>query len=120
MVGLAIFYMLTPNTALFVVYLATGIGGIGQTITQSCYAAFFQTELKPEEIPSAQGMYQFASTGGSCIFTAICGAAMNMGLSLNQVFLVGALFAAVAFVIGIFGFRFPKEEIEAEKSRSVS
>lgn len=115
MVGLIIFYTLTPNTAIFVVYLATGIGGIGQTITQSCYAAFFQTELKPEEIPSAQGMYQFASTGGSCIFTAICGAAMNMGLSLNQVFLVGALFAAAALVIGIFGFRFPKEEIEAEK-----
>lgn len=114
-VGLAIFYLLTPDTAIFVVYLATGIGGIGQTITQSCYAAFFQTELKPEEIPSAQGMYQFASTAGSSIFVALCGAAMNLGLSLNQVFLVGALFAAVALVIGIFGFKFPKEEIEAEK-----
>lgn len=116
MVGLLIFYTLTPSSPLLIVYLATGIGGIGQTITQSCYAAFFQTELKPEEIPSAQGMYQFASTGGSCIFTAICGAAMNMGLSLNQVFLVGALFVAVAFVIGFIGFRFPKAEIEAERS----
>lgn len=117
LIGLVIFYTLTPTTPLFILYLATGIGGIGQAISQSCYAAFFQTELKPEEIPSAQGMYQFSSTGGSSIFTALCGAAMNLGLSLNQVFLVGALFVGAALIIALIGFRFPKEEIEAERNR---
>lgn len=106
--GLAIFYTLTPQTSLFIVYLATGIGGIGQAITQSCYAAFFQTEMTPEEIPPAQGMYQFASTGGSTIFTALCGAAMNQGLSLNQVFLIGSVFVGVALILGFIGFRFPE------------
>lgn len=104
--GLMIFYTLTPQTSLFVVYLATGIGGIGQAITQSCYAAFFQTEMTPEEIQPAQGMYQFASTGGSTIFTAICGAAINQGLSLNQVFLIGGGFVGAALILGIIGFRF--------------
>lgn len=112
LIGLLIFYTLTPETSLFVIYLATGIGGIGQAITQSCYAAFFQTEMTPEEIRPAQGMYQFASTGGSTIFTAICGAAMNMGLSLNQVFLLGGLFVGTALILGFIGFRFPKSEME--------
>lgn len=115
LVGLMIFYTLTPDTSLFIIYLATGIGGIGQAITQSCYAAFFQTEMTPEEIRPAQGMYQFASTGGSCVFTAICGAAMNLGLNLNQVFLLGGLFVGVALILGFIGFRFPQSEIEAEK-----
>lgn len=108
--GLMIFYTLTPQTSLFVVYLATGIGGIGQAITQSCYAAFFQTEMTPEEIQPAQGMYQFASTGGSTIFTAICGAAINQGLSLNQVFLIGGGFVGAALILGIIGFRFTDKE----------
>lgn len=112
--GLLIFFTLTPNTSLIVIYIATGIGGIGQAITQSCYAAFFQTEMTPEEIPAAQGMYQFAGTGGSSVFIAFCGAAINMGLSLNQVFLVSALFVTVALVLAFIHFRFPKAEIEAE------
>lgn len=111
LIGLLIFFTLTPTTSLIIVYLATGIGGIGQAITQSCYAAFFQTEMTGNEIHAAQGMYQFASTGGSCVFTGICGAAMNMGLSLNQVFLIGGIFVAVALVLGLIGFRFPKEEM---------
>lgn len=108
LIGLLIFYTLTPSTSLIMIYLATGIGGIGQAITQSCYAAFFQAYMAPEEIQPAQGMYQFASTGGSSVFTALCGAATNAGMSLNQVFLIGFAFVAAALVLGFVGFRIPK------------
>ena len=113
-IGLMIFYTLTPDSSIFIIYLATGIGGIGQAISQSCYAAFFQTELELQEIKQAQGMFAFSQTGGSSVFMAICGVALTFGLTLNQVFLVGALFVGTAFVVALFGFRFPKEEIEAE------
>ncbi|WKY43906.1 MFS transporter [Eubacteriaceae bacterium ES2] len=114
LIGLLIFYTLTPDSAIFIIYLATGIGGIGQAISQSCYAAFFQTELKIEEIKQAQGMFAFSQTGGSSVFMAITGVLLTFGLTLNQVFLVGAIFVLTALVLAFFGFRFPKEEIEAE------
>lgn len=115
-VGLMIFYFLTPTSPVFIIYLATGIGGIGQAVVQATFAAFYQTELKPEDIRPAQGMYQFASTGGSSVFTAIVGAAMTMGMGLQQVFLLGTGFIAVGLVVAIFTFHFPKQEIEAERS----
>ena len=113
-IGLMIFYFLTPSSPVFIIYLATGIGGIGQAVVQATFAAFYQSELKPEDIRPAQGMYQFASTGGSSVFTAIVGAAMTMGMGLQQVFLLGTGFIAVGLVVAIFTFRFPKEEIAAE------
>ena len=110
-VGLVIFIALKPDSSMLLVYLATGIGGIGQAITQATYSAFFQTELKREEIMAAQGMYQFSSTGGSCVFIAICGACVNnLGFSLQQCFVLGTAFLAVALLFGIIGFRFPKED----------
>jgi MFS family permease len=117
-VGLMIFYFLTPDSPVFIIYLATGIGGIGQAVVQATFAAFYQSELKPEEIRPAQGMYQFASTGGSSVFTAIVGAAMTMGMGLQQVFLLGTAFMVIGFVFALIGFRFPKEEIEAEAAAS--
>jgi MFS family permease len=112
--ALVIFTCLNPNSPMFVIYIATAIGGVGQAISQATFAAFFQTELKPEEFPAAQGMYQFASSGSSTVITAVFGAALNMGFTLNHIFLLGACLVAVAAIIGFFGFRFPKEEIEAE------
>lgn len=112
--GLVIFSMLTPNSSMLIIYIATAMGGIGQAITQSAYAPFFQTQLKPEEYSAAQGMYQFGATGGSCIFIAVCGATLNMGFTLNQVFILGTAVLIVALIIGIVGFKFTKEEIEAK------
>ena len=108
-IAMGIFYLLRPDSSMLVIYAATALGGIGQAITQSIYAPFFQTELQPEEFSSAQGMYSFAGTGGSCIFMAICGAAINSGFTLNQIFLMGLLFCAAALCIGLVGFRFPSE-----------
>ncbi len=110
-IALVILSTLRPDSSMLVIYVATAIGGISQAITQSIHAPFFQSELKPDEIPKAQGMYQFSSTGGASIFGAICGACINFGATFNQVFLVGVGFVAAALIIAIFTFRFPKEEL---------
>jgi MFS family permease len=109
-IAMAMFSSLQPSSSMVVIYIATALGGIGQSITQSTYAAFFQTELKPEEISGAQGMYQFGSSGGSCIFMAIGSLVLNAGFTLNHIFMLGTAFCAVALVIGLIGFRFPKTE----------
>lgn len=108
--ALLILSMLRPDSSMLVVYAATTIGGISQAVTQSIHAPFFQTELQPEEIPAAQGMFQFSSTGGASIFGAICGAAMNMGADYNQIFLLAAGVVGIALVIAFFGFGFSPEE----------
>lgn len=113
-IGLMIFYTLSPTSPIFIIYLATGIGGIGQAVVQATFAAFYQSELKPEDIRPAQGMYQFASTGGSSVFTAIIGAAMNLGMGLQGAFLLGTAFILAGLVVALFTFRFTKEEIAAE------
>ena len=112
--ALLIMWRLTPTSSIVMLLCATAIGGIGQGISQSQYAAFFQTELKMEEIRPAQGMYQFAQTGFSSIITAIYGLAQGMGASINDLFLLGAIICLLGFVVAFFGFKFPKEEIEAE------
>jgi MFS family permease len=111
--ALVIFACLKPDSPMFVIYIATAIGGVGQAISQSTFAAFFQTELEQAEFPAAQGMYQFASSGSSTVITAVFGAVLNMGFSLNRIFLLGACLVGLATVIGFIGFRFPKEEVEA-------
>lgn len=113
-VALLLLFTLKPTSSMIIIYIATGLGGIGQAISQSSFAAFFQTELNQEEFPAAQGMYQFASSGGATIFTGICGAALNAGFTLNHVFLLGAFFTGAATIIAFIGFRFSKEEVEAE------
>lgn len=100
---------LRPDSSMLVIYAATAIGGISQAATQSIYVPFFQTDLKPEEIPAAQGMFLFSSTGGASIFGAICGAAMNLGASYNQIFLLAAAMVGIALMIAFFGFKFPQE-----------
>lgn len=108
--ALLILSTMRPDSSMLVVYTATAIGGISQAVTQSIHAPFFQTELQPEEVPAAQGMFQFSSTGGASIFGAICGAAMNMGADYNQIFLLAAGVVGIALVIAFFGFRFTPEE----------
>ena len=87
---------LRPISSMMVIYVAVAIGGVSQAVTQSIHAPFFQSELSPEEIAPAQGMFQFSRTGGASIFGALCGAA----------------FVGASLVIAFIGFRFPKEEIE--------
>lgn len=111
MVALMILTTLRPDSGMVVVYVATALGGISQAITQSVFSPFFQTELKPEEIPAAQGMFQFSGTGGASIFGAICGAVLNLGANYNQIFALSVCVVGVALIIAFFGFRFPKQSL---------
>lgn len=113
-VALLIFTTLQPNSSMVIIYFATALGGFGQAVSQSTFAPFFQTQIKPEEFSAAQGMYQFSSTSGATIFTAVCGAALNLGFNYNQIFLLGTILCGLALLIGVIGFRFPKEEIASE------
>lgn len=108
--ALLLLFSLRPDSSMLVIYVATAVGGVGQAISQSVFTPFFQTELAPEEFGAAQGMASFSSTGGSCIFKAICAAAMNGGMRLNQVFLLAAGYCAVALIIGLIAFRLPSED----------
>lgn len=57
-----ILFSLKPESSMLQIWIATGIGGVSSAIAQSSFAAFFQTELKPEEFAPAQSMYNFGST----------------------------------------------------------
>ena len=112
--ALLIMWTLKADSSIILLLVATGIGGIGQGISQSQYAAFFQSELKMEEIRPAQGMYQFAQTGFSSIITAVYGLAQGLGAGMHDLFLLGAVICGIGLIVALVGFRFPKEEIEAE------
>ena len=109
-IALIMFSSLQPASSMMIIYVATAFGGISQAIINSTIAPFFQIDLKPEEIESALGMFQFGLTGGSCIFVAVCGMVLNAGFTLNHVFMLGTAFCAIALVIGFFCFRFSKTE----------
>lgn len=105
-----ILFLLQPDSSIALIYLATGLGGAGYSITQSAYTPFFQTDLKPEEYGAAQGLFGFAATSGAVIFSALAAVIMNSGLSLNYIFLLALGFCLVGLVVGIAGFKMPKQE----------
>lgn len=107
--AMLIFFMLKPDSPMMMIYLATGIGGVSQAITNSSLPAFFNASLQPEDYSAANGMYTFAATGGSCIFVAVCGALQNAGCSINQLFLFSAVLCGLAFCIVLVKFRIPQE-----------
>jgi MFS family permease len=106
-------FVLKPDSPIALLYVSSFVGGISFSISMSSFIPFFQTGLQPQEIAAAQGMYSFGSMGGACIFGALSGLIMNLGLSLNYVFLMSLIWCAVALVIGLFGFTFTKQELDA-------
>ena len=111
MCGLAcfIFFSLRATSPMFVIYAATAIGGFGTMIPQATFPSFFQKEVKPEDYRYAQSMFSFASTGGSCVFSAFAGVIMNAGMGYNSVFLLATILCAVAVSLGFIFLRLPKE-----------
>ena len=100
------------------IYLATAIGGFTSVVAQSTFSAFWQSNTKPEDIPSGQAMYNFGATGGSAIFSAVVGIALGNTTDYSRAFAVGFVFAAIGLVCAIVGFRFSKEEMgAAERGR---
>jgi len=108
--GTALICTLQPTSSMLIIYVASALGGIGTVVSQSSYSNFFQTELKPEEISAAQGMFSFGGTGGSCIFVAIAGAIINAGATINHAFMMATVWCAVSLLIGFIGFRLPQEQ----------
>ena len=107
-VGLLIFGMTKAASPFSLLCVATAIGGFGYACGQTCLTPFFQTELEPREFGAAQGMFMFASSGASCIFSAIAAALLGAGLSYNTVFFAGLAFTMAAFVIALVGFKIPE------------
>ena len=112
--GLVLICFLQPDSSMLLIYAASALGGIGTVVPQSAFANFFQTELKPEEIGAAQGMFSFGGTGGSCIFMALTGAMINAGGTINHVFLLATAWCAVSLFIGFIGLRLPQVAVKVE------
>jgi MFS family permease len=117
-VAASLLFVLKPDSSILFLYAASFIGGISNSISLSAFTPFFQTELQQHEIAEAQGMYSFGSMGGASIFGAVSGLIMNLGFSLNYVFLMSVIWCAVALIIGLFGFIFTKEELDTASQTS--
>lgn len=103
-----------PLGMLFI-YIATAIGGFNSVIAQSTFSAFWQSNTPAEEIPAGQGMYNFANTGGSCIFSAIVGVVMGVSGDYTRAFAVGFIIACIGLICAIKGFKFTDDEINKVK-----
>jgi len=76
--ALLCFSLLTPESSMIQVWLGSALGGIGNSIAQTCLTPYFQHGLPKEEFAAAQGMYQFSSTCGSSLFGAVVGVLMGL------------------------------------------
>jgi MFS family permease len=108
--GSFLLFSLQPASPMAIIYLATAIGGVAVAISQTAFTPFFQTELQPQEYGAAQGLYGFANTGGSCVFGSVASAVMNMGYSINTVYLVAAILCTFGLIVGFIGFRMPASQ----------
>lgn len=109
-------FLLRPESSMFQIWIATALGGVSLAVSQSSFVAFFQTVLKPEEIPPAQSLYSFGGTSGSVIFGAFAGIILNFGGSYNTVYLLAVACSGLALLVAITGFRFSPEEIAASEA----
>lgn len=110
LVALTIMFLLKPTSPFFVCCIATGIGGIGQATMQVSFIPLFASEIDQKEMGAAQSMFSFGGVGGSCIFSSLAGIILTFTGSYNNVFLLGAVCAGIALVIGIFRFKMPAAE----------
>ncbi|MEG1758419.1 MAG: hypothetical protein RR235_08195 [Oscillospiraceae bacterium] len=111
--ALIIWSMLGAGSSIMFIYLGSLIGGVGYAISQAVFTPYFQTCLVPAEYGQAQSLYSFASSAGSCLFSAIAGVIMNnsgldLGSSIAMTFRIGGISIAVALVIAILFIKMPK------------
>ncbi len=98
---------------MLLIWAAVAVGGFTSVVSQSTFSAFWQTNTKPEDIPSGQAMYAFGSTGGSVIFSAVCGVVLGSSGDYTRAFATGLVFAVFGLIVAFVGFRFSKEEMSA-------
>lgn len=93
--ALLCFCMLTSESSMALVWIGSALGGIGNSIAQTCLTPFFQYGLPQEELASAQGMYTFSATCGSTVFVAVVGVLVNIFGTVKVVFYTAAILAFV-------------------------
>lgn len=102
LLGLGCFCLLTPTSSMALVWIGSGIGGIGNAIAQTCLTPFFQFGLPREEFASAQGMYTFSGTCGATIFVAIVGVLVSaFGGDIKVVFYSAGVLAVINVLLVI-------------------
>ena len=85
-------------------------GCFGNSIAQTCLTPYFTHGMAPEEVPAAQGMFQFSSTGGATIFVAFVGVLVNITGSIKPVFYSGAVLAVINFVMVLMFLRIKESD----------
>ena len=97
--ALLCFCMLTADSSMLLVWVGSALGGIGNSIAQTCLTPFFQYGLPQEEIASAQGMYTFSGTCGSTIFVAVVGVLVGIFGTVKVVFYTAAIMALINVIL---------------------
>lgn len=92
--ALCCFCLLQPTSSMALIWIGSALGGIGNSIAQTCLTPFLQFGLPREDIAAAQGMYQFSASGGATIFVAVIGGVLSVtGLGMKIVFYIAAALA---------------------------
>lgn len=98
--ALLCFSLLQPGSSMIQVWIGSALGGIANSIAQTCLTPFFQYNLPQNETIAAQGMYQFSSTCGSAIFGAVAGVAITAtGGNVKYAFYLAFLMALINILL---------------------
>lgn len=92
--GLSCYSLLQSDSPMLLVWIGSAVGGLGNSMNQTCMTPFFQYGLPKEDFAAAQGMYQFSSTGMASIFVPFVGVFVNMTGSIKPVFYIATILAA--------------------------
>lgn len=93
--ALLCFSILNADSSMLLVWTGSALGGIGNSIAQTCLTPFFQYGLPQEEFTSAQGMYSFSATCGATIFVAVVGVLVGLAGTVKVVFYTAAILAFI-------------------------
>ena len=116
--GLSCYSLLQSDSPMLLVWIGSAVGGLGNSMNQTCMTPFFQYGLPKEDFAAAQGMYQFSSTGMASIFVPFVGVFVNMTGSIKPVFYIATILAAVNVVLVFCFVKITKEEEAQVEGRS--
>lgn len=111
LIALSCFSILTPDSPMAIVWIGSAVGGVGNSIAQTCLTPYFQYGLAREDFAAAQGMYQFSATGGATIFVAFVGVLVGFTGSIKPVFYTGTILAVINVILVFAALRITKEDV---------
>lgn len=107
--ALLCFSSLQPESSMVQVWIGSALGGVANSIAQTCLTPFFQHDLPRNEVVAAQGMYQFSSTCGSAIFGSVAGVAIAAtGGNVKCAFYIAFAMALVNIILVFTNIRIPQ------------